>query len=113
MTGIEALAVVIAALIVPYAVQLIKHGAIGGNAARWVAIATSVAAGCVCGLVGGIPTTAAAWVTCIMSTVGGIQVSYAAYKSVGITSKWLDALADLPSKADADHSYEMTGEDDR
>ncbi len=95
MTGLEALALVVASLVVPFGVQLIKHEAITGNGARWLAICVSVMAGLICGFVGGIPTTPAAWVTCLFASVGGVQVAYAAYRAVGITSKWLDALADV------------------
>ena len=31
----------------------------------------------------------------IFACVGGVQVAYAAFKSVGITDKWLDALLAL------------------
>ena len=95
MTMIEAVAVIVAALVVPYGVQLIKHGAVSGSAARWLAIGASVAAGALCGLAGGVPDDPGAWLACVMSTVGGVQIAYAAYKSVGVTSKWLDALADV------------------
>ena len=95
MTMIEMIAVIVAALVVPYGVQLIKHGAVSGSAARWLAIGVSVAAGLLCGLAGGVPQSPGAWLACVMSTVGGVQVAYAAYKSAGITSKWLDALSDV------------------
>lgn len=95
MTGLEAIALVVVSLIVPFGVQLIKHEAIMGNTARWVAICVSVMAGIICGFVGGIPITPAAWVTCVFAAIGGVQVAYAAYRAVGITSKWLDALADV------------------
>lgn len=95
MTGMEAIALIATALVVPYGVQLIKHEAISGNAARWLAIAISVACGAVAGFVGGIPETVGAWVTCIFAAVGGVQVAYAAYRAVGVTSRWLDALSDV------------------
>ena len=95
MTMIEVIAVVVAALVVPYGVQLIKLGAVSGSAARWLAIGVSVAAGALCGLAGGVPDGPGAWLACVMSTVGGVQVAYAAYKSAGVTSKWLDALSDV------------------
>lgn len=98
MTGLEAIALVVVSLIVPFGVQLIKHEAITGNTARWVAICVSVMAGIICGFVGGIPTSPAAWITCIFAAVGGVQVAYAAYRAVGITSKWLDALSDVSIK---------------
>ena len=42
-----------------------------------------------------MPDGPGAWLACVMSTVGGVQVAYAAYKSAGVTSKWLDALSDV------------------
>lgn len=95
MTGMEAIALVVSAIIVPYVVQLIKQQALTGNAARWVAIGVSIAAGICAGFVGGIPESIGSWVTCIFAAIGGVQVAYAAYKAVGITSKWLDALASI------------------
>lgn len=107
MTMIEVIAVIVAALVVPYGVQLIKHGAVSGSAARWLAIGVSVVAGLLCGLAGGVPDGPGAWLACVMSTVGGVQVGYAAYKSVGVTSKWLDALSDVAT------GWETTPEDER
>ena len=107
MTMIEVIAVIVAALTVPYGVQLIKHGAVSGSAARWLAIGVSVVAGLLCGLAGGVPDAPGAWLACVMSTVGGVQVAYSAYKSVGVTSKWLDALADVAT------GWETTPEDER
>lgn len=95
MTVIEAIVLVVTVLVIPYAVQLIKREAISGNKARWLAIGISLAAGVLAGFVGGIPATAGAWVTCMFAAIGGVQVAYAAFKSVGITSKWLDALAEV------------------
>ena len=43
-------------------------------------------------LVGGVPAEPGAWVTCAFAVVGGVQAAYTLFKSVGITSKWLDAL---------------------
>ena len=102
MTGIEAIAIIVTALVVPYVVQIIKTNAMTGNAARWLAIGVSLLAGVVCALVGGIPTTPLEWVTCIGTAIGVVQIAYAAFKSVGVTSKWLDALQALKLHKDAD-----------
>lgn len=102
MTGIEAIALIITALVVPYVVQLIKTEAMTGNAARWLAIGVSVAAGIACALVGGIPATPLELVTCIITAIGAVQVAYAAFKSVGVTSNWLEALLALKLPKDAD-----------
>lgn len=95
MTIIEAISLFITALAVPYVVALIRNKAISGNKARWLAIAMSVAAGVVAGFIGGIPATPAAWITCIFAAIGAVQVAYTAFKSVGVTSGWLDALMSL------------------
>lgn len=92
MTILEAIMLLLTALVVPYVVQLIKTDAISGNAARWLAIGISVIAGIVSGLVGGVPANLGEWVTCILAAVGGVQVFYSIFKAVGITNKWLDAL---------------------
>lgn len=98
MTYIEMLSILIASLVIPYGVQLIKTKAIGAKAARWLAIGTSLVAGLLCGLVGGVPTTPAALLTCAFATIGGVQTAYAAYRSVGFTNKWLESLQAVGDK---------------
>lgn len=80
------------ALVLPFAVNLVKQETWNSSVKMWVAIIFSGLAGLATGLIGGIPTseTLIAWV---FSVVGGVQVAYAAFKSVGVTSTWLDALA--------------------
>lgn len=102
MTAIEAVALIVTALVVPYVVQLIKTEAITGNGARWLAIGVSLIAGGACAIVGGIPDTPLEWVTCIGTAIGAVQFAYAAFKSVGVTSKWLDALQALKLPKDSD-----------
>lgn len=46
-------------------------------------------------MAGGVPSDPSAWVTAVFSAVGSVRVAYAAFKSVGITDKWLDALLAL------------------
>ena len=82
MTIMQAGAAIVLSLVVPFAVQLIKTQAMEGKAARLLALACSLLAGIVTGLVGGMPSDPGAWVTC----------AFALFKGVGITSKWLDAL---------------------
>lgn len=100
MTTIQAALTIASVLVVPYIVQAIKTEAMGGAAARWIAIGVSVACGVLTGFAAGVPAEAGAWVTCIFSIVGGVQVAYAAFKSVGVTSRWLDALLELGSIGD-------------
>lgn len=92
MTIMQALAAVVLSIAVPWAVQLIKTKAMTGKAARCLALACSLLAGVVTGFVGGVPADPGAWVTCAFAVVGGVQAAYTLFKSVGITSKWLDAL---------------------
>ena len=100
MTILEALMLLITAVIVPYVVQLIKTSTISGNAARWLAIGVSIVAGAVSALVGGIPESVGAWTACIFAAIGGVQVTYSVFKSVGITNKWLEALSSVSVKGD-------------
>lgn len=100
MTGIEAIALIITALVVPYVVALIKNQTLTGNKARWIAIGVSVLAGVVTALVSGIPATPLAWITCILAAVGAVQLAYSAFKSVGITCGWLEALGAIAKDSD-------------
>ncbi len=95
MTNIQAGLTVLTVLIVPYIVQAIKSKAMTGNTARWIAIAASALCGALTAMTGGVPTEPSAWVTSIFAAVGGVQVAYAAFKTVGVTDKWLDALLAL------------------
>ena len=95
MNEIQAGLTVCTVLVVPYIVQAIKSKAMTGNMARWIAIAVSALCGVLTAMSGGMPTEPAAWVTSIFACVGGVQVAYAAFKTVGVTDKWLDALLAL------------------
>lgn len=95
MDEIQAGLTVCTVLVVPYIVQAIKTKAMGGNTARWLAIAVSALCGALTAMAGGMPTDASTWVTSIFACVGGVQVAYASFKAVGVTDKWLDALLAL------------------
>ncbi len=95
MNEIQACLTVCTVLVVPYIVQAIKSKAMSGNMARWIAIAVSALCGALTAMAGGMPTDPSAWVTSIFACVGGVQVAYAAFKTVGVTDKWLDALLAL------------------
>lgn len=95
MTAIQAALTIATVVVVPYIVQAIKTEAMSGTAARWLAIAVSALCGALTAMAGGIPADASAWVTSIFACVGGVQVAYASFKSVGVTDKWLDALLAL------------------
>lgn len=92
MSWTELIALLITAIVVPYIVQLIKTNAITGKKALWLAIGISIAAGVVTAFIGGVPQTPAEVITCILAAIGAVQLAYAAFKSVGVTCKALDAL---------------------
>lgn len=100
MTRLEAVALIVTAIVVPYVVALIRTKTITGRYAQWLAIGVSVIAGIASGFIGGVPASAAAWIECIFAAVGGVQFAYTAFKSIGITSNWLDALMEIGSKND-------------
>lgn len=100
ITIIEAACLIVTSLVVPYVVALIRNNTLTGTKARWLAIGVSIVAGIVAGFVGGIPTTAVAWVTCVFASIGGTQTAYTLFKSVGITSGWLDALMEIGNGGD-------------
>lgn len=92
MTVIHVASSIVLIVVVPFLVQAIKTEAMSGTAARWVAVIASIVAGLFAGFVCGVPAEPAAWLTCVFAMVGGVQTAYTAFKSVGVTSKWLDAL---------------------
>lgn len=95
MTVMEAVAAIVAVVIIPFLVNAIKTNAMTGSVARWVAIIVSVIGGIIVGLIGGVPTTPEAWLTTVFAIVGGVQFAYSAFKSVGITNAWLEALLNV------------------
>ena len=95
MTVIEAVAAIVAVVVIPFLVNAIKTKAVTGSVARWVAMIVSVIGGIIVGLIGGVPTTPEAWLTTVFAIVGGVQFAYSAFKSVGITNAWLEALLNV------------------
>ncbi|OKY90682.1 MAG: hypothetical protein BHV61_08345 [Collinsella sp. 60_9] len=63
MNEVRAGLTVLTVLVVPYIVQAIKSKAMGGNAARWLAIAVSALCGALTAMAGGLPTDACRWPT--------------------------------------------------
>jgi hypothetical protein len=102
MTIIQLIATLVSAIIIPYIVQLIKTHAMSASVARILGIGVSLLAGVFTGFISGIPDTPAAWLTCVFAVIGGVQVAYAAFKAVGVTSKWLDALENIGSHEPTD-----------
>lgn len=95
MTVMQVVAAIVVVVVLPFLVNAIKTKAMSGNVARWVAIIASIVGGVIVGFVGGMPTTPEAWLTTVFAVVGGVQVAYSAFKSVGITNAWLEALLNV------------------
>ena len=104
MTIVQAVAAIVSVLVVPFLVQAIKTHAMSGNVARFVSILVSIAAGVIIGFVGGIPANPGAWLTAVFAIVGGVQTAYAAFRAVGITDRWLDALLNLGNVSPPEHA---------
>lgn len=96
---IAPIATVIVCVVIPYAVNLCKNQSWNANTKRWLAIAFSIIGGLAVGCISGAPTPET-FVTWVLAVIGGVQVAYAAFKSVGVTSGWLDALEGVGSKSD-------------
>lgn len=91
MEWIPAIATIIICVILPYVVNLCKKATWSTNVKRWVAIAVSLIVGAATAFLSGAPTpeTLLTWA---LAVVGGVQIAYSAFKAIGITSGWLDAL---------------------
>lgn len=94
----EVIGIIVVSIVVPYIVALIRNETIKGNTARWIAIGVSVIAGLCVGLLDGLPTTPEAIATCVFASISGVQVAYSAFRSIGITSGWLDALMEIKAE---------------
>ena len=90
-------ATLILCVVIPYVVNLCKKSEWSTNAKRWLAIGFSLVAGVATALLSGMPTpeTLVAWT---LAVIGGVQVAYAAFKAIGVTSGWLDALEGVGSE---------------
>lgn len=96
---ITQVATLIICVVLPYVVNLCKNTAWSKTAKRWIAIVVSVIVGGATGIISGIPTPDM-FVTWILAVIGGTQIAYAAFKSIGITSNWLDALDGVGNKTE-------------
>lgn len=86
---IQPVAAVFFSLFLPYVVQLVKRSS-WSKLTNWViAIVVSLLAGVFTACVNGVPTpeTLLTWITAV---VGGVQVAYNLFKSIGVTSESLD-----------------------
>ena len=92
MTWIVALTTIFTALILPFAIQIVKSESVSPNTSRWLAIIISLLFGLLGALANGMPIDPGSFVAFILAFVGGVQIAYSGFKSIGITSKWLDNL---------------------
>lgn len=97
MEWIVPIATLIIVVVLPYVVNLCKKAEWSANTKRWIAIGLSLVVGLATGVLGGIPTPETL-VTWVLAVIGGTQVAYAAFKAIGVTSNWLDALEGVGSK---------------
>lgn len=96
---IAPIASVVLSVAIPYVVNLCKKIQWSSNTKRWIAIAFSLVGGATVGILAGAPTPET-FVTWMFAVVGGVQVAYSAFKSVGVTSAWLDALEGIGSETE-------------
>lgn len=99
MEWIVPTATVIIAIIVPFVVNLLKKSEWNANVKRWIAILVSLIAGVATAVISGMPTPET-MVTWTLAVVGGVQIAYSAFKQIGITSNWLDALEGIGSNSE-------------
>ena len=102
MTYGTVIAAVIVSVILPFAVNLIKNKAVSSNAASWLAIAISAACGLGTAFASGMPSSPEEVLAAVFAVIGGVQVAYRLFKSVGVTNKWLDNLEGIGSKTDSE-----------
>lgn len=93
------IATLIICVVLPYVVNLCKKAQWSKNVKRWLAIGLSLIVGIATGVISGIPTSETL-VTWVLAVIGGTQIAYSAFKSIGVTSTWLDALEGVGSKED-------------
>lgn len=96
MEWINPIAMLVTCVLLPYVVNLFKKADWSTNVKRWLAVSLSVLAGLCAGLISGAPTPETL-VTWILAVIGGTQLAYSAFKSIGVTSNWLDALEGIGS----------------
>lgn len=96
---ITPIATLVICVIMPYVVNLCKKAQWSKNVKRWLAIGVSLLVGVATGVIAGMPTPET-FVTWVLAIIGGTQVAYSAFKSIGVTSGWLDALEGIGSKVE-------------
>lgn len=81
----------------PFAVAVIARCDWSGEAKSWTAFGLSVALGVLAPFIAGLAFVPANIVAIATAAFTVCTLAYAAFKRVGITSKWLDALLEIGS----------------
>ena len=91
MEWLQPCALMFTSIVLPFFISLISQVNWSGNKKRVLAVAVSLAAGLAEAVIFGVPTpeTLIQW---SFTVVGGVQMAYTAFKSIGVTSVALDAL---------------------
>lgn len=97
MEWIAPAATIVIVVVLPYVVNLCKKAEWSANVKRWLAIGLSIIVGLATGLLAGMPTPETL-VTWVLAVIGGVQLAYTAFKAIGVTSNWLDALEGIGGK---------------
>lgn len=91
MEFVVPIATLIVVVVLPFFVNLCTTGAISSNVKRWIVIVVSLLVGIATGVLSGFPTPETL-VTWVLACIGGVQVAYSAFKAIGLTNTWLEAL---------------------
>lgn len=99
MEWIVPVSTLIVVVVLPFLVNLCTTEEISSNAKRWIVIVCSLAVGIATGLISGLPT-AETLVTWVLAVIGGVQLAYSAFKAIGLTNGWLEALQGIGTSVD-------------
>lgn len=91
MEWVSGIATLIIVVLLPFFVNLCTTDAVSSNAKRWIVIIVSILVGLATGITVGLPTPETI-VTWVLAVIGGVQLAYSAFKAIGLTNGWLEAL---------------------
>lgn len=97
MEWIQPIAALVLALVIPFVVNLCTTANCTSGKKRAVALVFSIVAGIATGFLSGMPSPDTL-VTWALAVVGGVQTAYTAFKAVGVTNNWLEALQGIGNK---------------
>lgn len=88
-------AALVIAVVLPFVIALLQGETWSANVKNWIAIAICALTGAAYMVTSGIAITPENITAVVMVFVGGTQIAYRAFKGIGITSKFLDALTSV------------------